>query len=329
MRVSILGLGDIGKLIARCAIRRGYSVAGGVDIDPAKIGADIGELAGLNRIGKTVYSSVEELLSNEDVDLIIQSTTSHLDEAYRQFRPAIERGISVVSTCETLVYPYYRYPELAAEIDRIARHSGATVLGAGINPGYLLDILPAFLTAPCLYVESVRAARQLDAAKRRAPFRKKVGVGMRLEEYSEKLRRGEYTGHVGMAESALLIAKALRIKVDGIEESQVPVAADRLVESAGITVRPGEVRGVESICILRSAGREAVRLVFRALVGAEEYEEIAIEGEPSITWRSSGTPGDLGTASVIVNVAPMVLKAGPGLVTIDELPLMHSVVKST
>jgi len=263
----------------------------------------------------------------EDVDVLVQSTTSYLDQAYRQFRPAVENGISVVSTCETLVYPYYRYPELAAEIDRLARHSGAAVLGAGINPGYLLDILPSFMTAPCLMVDSVTAVRQLDAAKRRPPFRKKVGIGMRLEEYSEKLRKGEYTGHVGMAESALLIAKALRIRVDGIEEEQVPVAAEKAVESAGITVRPGEVRGVESRCIVRSAGREAVRLKFRALVGVEEYEEVSIRGEPSITWRSTGTPGDLGTVSVILNVLPIVVRAGPGLITMDELPLIHSVFR--
>lgn len=327
MRVAILGLGDIGRLVARCALKRGYSVVGGVDIDPAKIGADVGELAGVGRVGKQVYGSLEELMRKEDFDVLIQSTTSYLDQAYRQFRPAVEKGISIVSTCETLVYPYYRYPELAGEIDRVARHSGAAVLGAGINPGYLLDVLPVFMTAPCLSVESIVAVRQLDAAKRRLPFRKKVGVGMRLEEYSEKLRRGEYTGHVGMAESALLIAKALKIRVDGVEEDQVPVVADRTFESAGIIVKPGEVRGVESRCVVRSAGREAVRLEFRALVGAEEYEEVTIRGEPSITWRSSGTPGDLGTVSVILNVAPLVLRAGPGLLTIDELPLMHSVFR--
>ena len=327
VRIAILGLGDIGRLVARCALKRGYSVVGGVDIDPAKIGADIGELAGTGRLGKIVYDSLEELLKKEDIDVLIQSTTSYLDQAYRQFRSAVENGVSIISTCETLVYPYYRYPELAAEIDRAARHSGATVLGAGINPGYLLDVLPVFMTAPCLSVESIVAVRQLDAAKRRSPFRKKVGVGMRMEEYSEKLRRGEYTGHVGMAESALLIAKALRIRVDRIEEDQAPVAADKVVESAGITVRPGEVRGVESRCVIRTAGRETVRLEFRALVGAEEYEEVMIRGEPSLTWRSSGTPGDLGTVSVILNVAPLVLRAGPGLVTIDELPLMHSVFR--
>lgn len=328
MRLSILGLGDIGRLIARCALLRGYRVVGGVDIDPAKIGADIGELAGVGKIGKRVYSSVEELLKKEETDLLVQSTTSYLDKAFDQFRPAVECGVSVVSTCETLVYPYYRYPSIAAEIDRLARHSGATVLGAGINPGYLLDILPVFLTAPCLSIESITAVRQLDAAKRREPFRKKVGLGMKLEEYREKLSRGEYTGHVGMAESALLIAKALRIKVDRVEESQLPVAADRIIESAGITVSPGEVRGVESRCIILSGNRETVRLEFRALAGVEEYEEVAIKGEPSITWRSSGTPGDLGTASVIVNVAPMVLRARPGLITMDELHMIHSIVKT-
>jgi len=57
----------------------------------------------------------------------------------------------------------------------------------------------------------------------------------------------------------------------------------------------------------------------RACVECEDFEEVRLMGEPSITWRSTGTSGDPATAAVIVNLAPRVLNARPGLVTLKDL----------
>lgn len=49
--------------------------------------------------------------------------------------------------------------------------------------------------------------------------------------------------------------------------------------------------------------------------------KILIEGDNCIVWRSSGTKGDLGTASVAVNLAETIVKSEPGLKTIiDFIP---------
>lgn len=65
---------------------------------------------------------------------------------------------------------------------------------------------------------------------------------------------------------------------------------------------------------------EIIRIEFEAIAGAQEYEEIIIEGgDYSITWRSSGTPGDLGTASVILSLAERIDRMPYGLLTMADI----------
>lgn len=323
VRVAIQGFGEIGRLLAKTCLKRGYELVGVIDVKEELVGRDAGVLIGVGERGLRVNRSLGDVLREGRPDILIQSTTSRLDEAYPQFKHALEHGVDVISTCETLVYPHYRYRELAGEIDRAARRGGAAVIGAGINPGYLLDLLPAFLTAPCASVESVKAVRQLDAAKRREAFRRKIGIGMRPAEFRDLLARGVLTGHVGMAESALLLARMLGMKVDEVVEEQEPIVADEVAESAGTRVSPGQVKGVDSTCIVRSSGTDIVTLRFSAYVAAREYEEIIVRGEPDVRWLSSGTPGDIATAAYIVNLIPQVAEAGPGLLLLDELRTPH------
>ncbi|HWU39161.1 MAG TPA: hypothetical protein VN203_16075, partial [Candidatus Acidoferrum sp.] len=50
IRVMHFGLGPIGVAVLRqVATRKGFKVVGGIDIDPAKVGKDLGEIGGLDR----------------------------------------------------------------------------------------------------------------------------------------------------------------------------------------------------------------------------------------------------------------------------------------
>ena len=318
LRLALYGVGEIGGLLGKVAIKRGHEIVGAVDIDPKIVGKDLGEVLGVGKLGVTVRSGVEDAL--KEAEIVLHATSSYLPKAYDQFTKIIRLGKSVVSTCETLSYPYHRYPILARRLDELAKTRGATIIGTGINPGFLLDTLVAVLAASVPIVSSVKAKRSLDAATRRQAFRKKIGVGMDPGEYGQKLRSGEYSGHVGYAESVCLIAEAAGLNLTRIVEGQEPVVAEEPVESAGISVKKGEVRGIRGFGAGYLEGHEKIRVEFEAAVGAPEHEEIAIEGENySVAWRSSGTPGDLGTAAVIVSVAERVESLPYGLLTMADL----------
>ncbi|MGC9153362.1 MAG: dihydrodipicolinate reductase [Vulcanisaeta sp.] len=320
IRVVIYGVGPIGQLIARVALERGFDVVGAVDIDPQKVGKDLGEVIGLGKaIGIKVESDADRVLREADPDVVLHSTGSFLDKVYPQIMKAIRVGADVISTCETLAWPWYRYPDLAELIDNYARNYGSTVLGAGVNPGFVFDALPAALSVTLTKLDKISVVRSLDASKRRYSFQKKIGLGMTINQFREALARGEITAHVGFAESVLLMANIMGIRLDRVEEGQDAIIADRHYETQYFKIEEGQVRGVVGHGSGFVGNREVIRVELRACVACEDYEEIRLEGDPSMTWRSTGTPGDPATAAVIVNLAPRILNVRPGLVTLKDL----------
>ena len=320
MFIGIYGFGAIGRLLAKYAIQRGHEIIGVVDIDENIVGKDIGEILGLSEnYGVEVSRDPLELA---DADIVFHATGSYLDKVYPQIKQLIDLSLDVISTCETLAYPYYRYPVLARKIDERARARSSTILGTGINPGFILDTLAIVLSSSLPDVTRIKAVRSLDAGKRRIPFRKKIGVGEEPEEVKKKLESGELTGHVGYAESICLIADALEINLSKIEEDQDIVIAEEKVTSGEVSVEKGQVSGIKGYGVGYVGDKEVIRLELHAYVGAEEYEEITIESsEYRVTWRSTGTPGDAGTISVLLNLAEKINMYGPGLLTmVDILP---------
>lgn len=307
VKAVIYGFGQIGRTLAKAAYDRGIEIVGAVDVNPELIGKNIGKLLGLD-----VDAEVKNSLDFEG-DIVFLTTGSYLDSVFPQIKKCVEKGFNVISTCETLSYPEYRYPKLAKEIDALAKENGVTVLGTGINPGFLLDTLLIVLSATSVKIERIKAVRSADALKRRTAFQKKVGVGMDVKEVKRKLESGEITGHVGYAESVMLVCEAMGLKPDDVKEGQEIVAAE------GNEVLAGKVRGLKGYGYALKEGEEKVRIEFHAYAGAEEYEEIVIEGDNPVTWRSTGTRGDLGTAAVIVNLAEAVIDYRPGLIKMLDL----------
>ncbi|MEM4487760.1 MAG: dihydrodipicolinate reductase [Desulfurococcaceae archaeon] len=317
LKIGIYGFGAIGRLLYKYAISRGHEVVSVVDIDEKFLGKDAGEISGIGRQGVLVSSSLTGI---EEADVVIHATGSYLDKVFDQIVSLVESGVNVVSTCETLAYPYYRYPVLSKRLDELSRGYGVVVIGTGINPGLLMDTLVVAVSSSLPSVKKIKVVRSLDAAKRREPFRRKIGVGEKPTIVKERLLKGELTGHVGFAESIYLIAQSGDLELSHVVEGQEPVEASEVVESSSIRVERGLNKGVIGYGVGYVGENELIRLEFHAYVGAPEYEEITVEGrDATVTWRSSGTPGDLGTVSMVLNVAEKVLYIPYGLRLMTEL----------
>ncbi|MEM3929954.1 MAG: hypothetical protein QXX48_06740 [Candidatus Korarchaeum sp.] len=332
VRVVMVGLGPIGQAIAKGILKkRGFSIVGAVDVAPELVGKDLGEVLGLDRkLGVTVVPDLDKLLDEVRADVAVIATKSYLPDVYPQIEACVKHCVNVVSTCEELSYPYYRYPELSARIDSLAKQYGVTVLGTGINPGYLMDALPIMLTGACTEVESVRVIRMMDSKKRRIPYQRKIGTGLSPEEFRRMIEEKKITGHVGLTESIAMIAAALGWKLDEIKEfPPEPVIADREVTTTYTTVKPGQVAGLKSIAHGIKDGKPVIILEFisHALV-EEEHDTVIIEGTPRIEEKKiGGVHGDIGTVAVVINMIPKVVKAAPGLVTMKDLPIPSALVE--
>ena len=226
----------------------------------------------------------------------------------------------VVSSCEELSYPYQKEPKLAARLDRLAKQKGVTVLATGVNPGFLMDAWPLFMTAVCTEVKEVRVSRVRDASQRRIPFQEKVGAGKTRREFEALVKKG-IIRHVGLPESVAMIAAGLGWQLDKITEIIKPIVYPKKVKSDFITVTPGMVAGVKQVGHGWKKGKKLITLNFEGSIGAgKSYDSVSIKGSPNIeVIAKGGIHGDIATIAMLVNAIPRILDASPGLKTMKDL----------
>jgi 4-hydroxy-tetrahydrodipicolinate reductase len=326
VKIVLYGVGAVGSLIAKCLLQKeGVKIVGAIDIAEDKVGKDLGEILGLNRkLGVKVSDDVNSVLSKVKADIAVHATSSFLKNTYSQIASIVKHDVNVVSTCEELSYPYLTEPKLAMKLDSLAKKHNVTVLGTGINPGFLMDTLVITLTAVCQKIEKIKAARVMNAATRRLPFQKKIGAGLTVKEFKRRIENRQITGHVGLKQSIAMIADALKWNLDKImAESVEPIIAKKPVESASIKVRAGKVAGLRQRAKGILNNKEVIVFDFQAYIGAEEeYDAVTIEGVPSVKQKIQPcVHGDKGTVAMIVNSIPKVINAPAGLLTMKDLPV--------
>lgn len=322
LAIAHVGLGPLGREIVRAGHARGATrVRLAFDSDPALVGRDLSELCAGVPPGVRVRASPEEG-AWEGVRHAIVTTSSSLEACMETFRALLARGLSVVSTCEELAWPWLRHPVLAQELhERCVRHR-ARLVGTGVNPGFLMDALPVALTHACHGVRSVRVERVQDAARRRLPFQRKVGVGLDPEAFAQAARQGTLR-HVGLGESLHLLAHHAGLALERWEETLEPVLAERDTPSGLGTVRAGQARGVRQVARGLAGGTAVVELVFHAAAGEpRSYDRVVVDGEPPLELLiEGGVHGDVATAAIVLNTLRTLAAAEPGLHTVASLPL--------
>jgi 4-hydroxy-tetrahydrodipicolinate reductase len=322
IRVIQYGLGPIGCQSVRYLIERAhFDLVGAVDADPQKVGNDVGRLAELPKpLGLSVTDDSAKLLSDVYADVVVLTTTSSLEEIRPQVMEIVSHGKNVVSTCEELMYPWLTNPSVAREIDSVAKEHNVSVLSTGVNPGFLMDFLPLAMTGICRDVKKVTVERVQDAQYRRVPFQKKIGAGLTVGEFEEKVKEGNLR-HVGLTESLHLVASRLRWELDRTEDIVEPVISTQPVVTENRTIEPGRALGVNQIGRAYVDNKEVITLVFRASIGEPDpRDRILIQGNPDIDMAiRKGVNGDTATCAIIVNAIPVVIQAPPGLRTMADI----------
>jgi len=325
IRVLLYGLGPIGTMVARqLATRDGFRIVGAVDVDPAKVGRDVAEIAGLPRpLRVKVDPDSSSSIRKTKPDVVVLCTSSSVKGVFPQIEGILKRKVPIVTTTEELSYPVKRNAALARKIDALARRAKVAVLSTGVNPGFAMDALPIALTAVCERVEAVTVHRVQDARARRLPFQQKIGAGLTRQQFSREVERGTIR-HVGLAESITMIADALGWQLDRVTDEIKPKIAEATVASEYLAVDAGYVSGIIQDGVGYRHGTPVVTLHMEAYLGApESYDTTIIDGTPRLTMTvQGGIPGDIATTSIVVNSIPKVLDAPPGLQTMRHLPLM-------
>ncbi len=323
MRILHIGLGPLGRMIVRDISQRHIGqLVGVVDRDPDLIGCSLAEVVDGTDPSIHIAPSLDQVGLSQPIDAAIVTTASDLAACAPTFRELLSHGISVVSTCEELLYPQLRHADLADELDLLAKENDSRLLGTGVNPGFLMDTLPAMVSAVCRGIERIDVWRIQDASNRRLPFQKKIGAGLTQDEFDRRAKAGVLR-HVGLGESLHFIANAVGFSLTGWDESLHAVLAENEHQAAHGTIVPGSIAGVRQTARGWDATGTRVQLEFVAAVGQPDpHDRIRIQAEPPIDLvMRGGVHGDVATTAVTLNVLEPLLAARPGLHTMQTISI--------
>jgi 4-hydroxy-tetrahydrodipicolinate reductase len=326
IRTIHYGIGAIGSEVVQAVLNNPeIEIVAAIDAHPSKSGRDLGEAAGIGHtLGIPVQYEVEPILADIYADVIIHCTGSSLTEVYPQIMAIVAAEKSVISTCEELAFPWVRYPEISHKLDRKAREGGVRVLGTGVNPGFVMDMLPLMLLTATLGVKSIRVERIVDVSQRRIQLQRKAGVGLSPQGFQKGATDGAI-GHVGLRESVFMIADTLGWRLEDVTETLEPVVAHDRKKTEFYSVEKGYALGLRQSARGVMGGHEVIRLDLEMSLGAREPRDaIEIDGQPPIrVVIPGGIQGDKATASIIANCVPAMARSHQvGLMTMRDFPLL-------
>jgi 4-hydroxy-tetrahydrodipicolinate reductase len=294
---------------------------------PRHVGKDLGEVLGLDKsLGVIITDNPDAVLDKDKVDCVGLATTSWTAAQMPDLRKILGAGINCVTITEEMADPAAQSPELAAEIDALAKTNGVSVLGTGVNPGFVLDLLIITLTAGCHSVERIEASRVNDLSPYGHTVMKSQGVGTSPEAFRAGVADGTIVGHVGFPESIHMISEALGLGVDCIVQNREPIISKVYRETPHVKVEPGMVAGCTHIGIGYRGEEEIVRLVHPQQIHPHLENQptgdfIHIFGDPEINMAiRPEIAGGKATIAIAVNMIPHVVAASPGLKRMIDLP---------
>lgn len=329
IRLLVLGTGQMGSGIARLALNKpGLELVGACARREARAGTDLGPAIGLDHeLGLSIANDLGETIAATRPDVAIQATCSTLIEAKAEITTLLEHGVNVISIAEEMAFPACVSSEIADELHALAVKHDVSVLGTGINPGFVLDTLVLVLSGVCADVTSITATRVNDLSPYGPSVLSTQGVGLTVDSFHQGLRDHSVVGHIGFPQSIHMIAKALGWRIERIEEIREPIVSKVRRRTEFVTVEPGHVAGCLHTAVAYKADNPIITLihpqqVMPHLEGVDTGDSIEITGTPDIKLSGSPEiPGGQGTVAIAINSIPRVMAAAPGLHTMADLPV--------
>jgi 2,4-diaminopentanoate dehydrogenase len=307
--------------------RSGIELVGAASKDEAQIGRGLRDVLELDGgPGPVVSDSVAAVIESRP-DAIVLATGSFLGDVIDDVLACAAAGVDLVSPCEELAYPFTRDPAVARRIDEAARAGGATILGSGVNPGFIFDALLATATGVAWDVRAIRGRRVVDTVEFGQNIHLRLGIGYTPEEFDAGHANGTIAGHVGFPESIQIVTERLGVPLDGpVRETFEPLVAETPAPTRYAAVEAGRTEGFVQRAVGAVSGEEYIRLELLLHLrpreaGYDPVDTFEVDGSHPVHLRlDPGMDAVLATSAELVNSLPGLIRAEPGLKTVKDLP---------
>ena len=332
IKVAIWGFGAMGRGVALALLlKKGIEITAVCDINPAIVGKTVSEVLGKGNNGAKITPDFD-FLSAENCDICILATDSFTQKAFPKMEFIAKKGINIITTAEEMAYPKANAPELAEKLDKIAKENKISILGTGINPGMVMDLLAIVLSGAMVSVDSVMCKRINSLS----PFGKTVmeeqGVGLSVSEFNKLADEGHMAGHVGFKESVAMICDGIGLEVDCFNQQMEPIIAKKDRKAPYGEAKVGDVCGVNMTAQGRNNGQVVIDMVHPQQIDPEAEEiytgdYIELKGEPPISMKIlPEIDGGVGTIALCINCIPHVINSRPGLITMLDIPVPRAIM---
>ncbi len=336
IKVVIWGFGAMGSGMAKMLLKKkGVDIVGVCDRHPERVGKSMFEVLGVERGERAeviIGSEIENILTKGSCDVCLCATDSYTKVAFPRLKYVLEQGVNVVSTAEEMAYPKAQSPEEAEELNRIAKENGVTILGTGINPGLMMDLLAVTLSGAMVDIDSVMCKRVNSLSPFGEAVMEEQGVGITVEEFEKGLEADSLAGHVGFAESVGMIAEAIGWNIGKFEQQMKPIITNVDRKSPYGFAAAGTLAGVNMTGQGYVNGEVKIDMIHPQqiepeLEGVSTGDYIVLKGTPDISMAiTPEVEGGLGTIAMCVNMIPHVINARAGLKTMIDLPVPRAIM---
>ncbi|MBU4242712.1 MAG: NADP-binding protein [Nanoarchaeota archaeon] len=330
-RVILMGIGEMGGQAARLILeKQNFEIVGAIG-HKRGVGEDLSKMINIDKkIGVIVSSDAREVYSSVEADIVLHFAASTIKDTFSQVEGALETRKNVITIAEEASFPWLTEIEVAEKIDSLAKEKGVTFVGTGVNPGFMFDYLPITMTGALKKVNKIRVVRVVDFSRYGPAVWEHIGVGKSPESFKEGLSNGDIVLHVGLEQTVNITAKAMGWIIDDFKESQEGLVSKSKRKAKYGMVDPGTMCGFKQIGTGYANGKDVIIQEITGLIlpnigedGVTVGTYIMIDGEPNVKVSIEGELAEQGgwaTVARAVNSIPQVLKAQPGLLTVDQLP---------
>lgn len=348
LRIFQYGCGKMSVYTMKYVIDNGGTIVGAVDINPAVIGKDIGEIMGIDNTGVVVEDAknAEKLLTELKPDCVIVTTMSLLSDLEEPLMLCAKCGVNAITTCEEAFYPMNSNPTLTEKIDKLAKENNCTITGTGYQDAFWGNLITTLIGATH-NITKIKGSSSYNVEDYGIALAKAHGAGLTKEEFEQQvasadeisdeerkkvIESGTYSPSYMWNVNGWLCDK-LGLTVVSQRQKCVPQFNDYDIESStlGMTVKAGMATGMSAVVTTET--KEGITLETECIGKVYNKEEFdrndwTIYGEPDTTLVIEKPDTVRLTCATIVNRIPDVIASGPGFIPTSRMGELKSIINN-
>ena len=347
IKVIQYGVGKMSVYTMRYVYEKGAEIVGAIDVNPAVIGKDIGEIMGTENKGVKVVSveDAEKMIQEAKPDIAIVTTMSLIKDVEDALMLCAKLGVNAITTCEEAFYPMNSNPAITKKLDEMAKKTNCTITGSGYQDIYWGQLISS-IAGSTHTIKKIKGSSSYNVEDYGIALAKAHGSGLTLEEFDkqvasvdrisdeerkEMIEKGEYLPSYMWNVNGWLCDK-LGLTVKSQTQKTVPQTYSEDISSTtlGMTVKAGDATGMSAVVTTET--EEGITIESECIgkvYAKDEFDknEWTIIGEPETTLVINKPATVELTCASVVNRIPDVMNSKAGYVPTEEMGDLYYRIK--